>query len=66
MSYLLEHVIDTDKVTDIDFLSGNDAYKKDWMSERRERFALVCVKKAKVEKVQAHSLFNKIRQALIK
>ena len=36
--YLMEHVIDTDKVKEIDFLTGNDAYKQDWMSERRQRW----------------------------
>jgi len=43
-SFLMEYVIDTDKVNEIDFLTGNDAYKQDWMSERRERFLLSCVK----------------------
>ena len=43
-SYLMEYVIDTDKVYEIDFLTGNDAYKQDWMSERRERFQLSCIK----------------------
>ena len=42
--FLMEHVIDTDKVEEIDFLTGNDAYKQDWMSQRRERFLLSCVK----------------------
>jgi ribosomal protein S18 acetylase RimI-like enzyme len=43
-SFLMEYVIDTDRVDEIDFLTGNDAYKQDWMSERRERFLLSCVK----------------------
>jgi hypothetical protein len=43
-SFLMEYVIDTDKVDEIDFLTGNEAYKQDWMSDRRERFALSCVK----------------------
>ncbi|MDH5180952.1 MAG: GNAT family N-acetyltransferase [Gammaproteobacteria bacterium] len=42
--YLMEYVIDVDKVEEIDFLTGNEAYKQDWMSERRERFALICIK----------------------
>ena len=42
-SFLMEYVIDTDKVREIDFLTGNDTYKQDWMSERRERVALSCV-----------------------
>lgn len=43
-AFLMEHVIDTDKVQEIDFLTGNEAYKQEWMSERRERFALGCVR----------------------
>lgn len=46
-SFLMEYVIDTDGVEEIDFLTGNDAYKQDWMSDRRERFALSCVKSIK-------------------
>ena len=45
--FLMEYVLDTDKVEEIDFLTGNDAYKQDWMSERRECFMLSCVKKEK-------------------
>lgn len=44
-AYLMEYVIDTDKVTEIDFLTGNEIYKQDWMSERRERCGLVCINK---------------------
>jgi len=29
---LMEHVIDVDKVKVVDYLSGDDAYKRDWMS----------------------------------
>jgi hypothetical protein len=43
-SYLMEYVIDIDKVEEIDFLNGNDAYKQDWMSVRRECWALICIK----------------------
>ena len=42
--YLMEHVIDTDQVKEIDFLIGNDAYKQDWMSQRRKRWGLYCAK----------------------
>lgn len=44
MAYLMEYVIDVDGVEEIDFLTGNDAYKQDWMSVRRQRFALSCIK----------------------
>jgi hypothetical protein len=46
-SFLMEYVIDNEKVDEIDFLTGNEAYKQDWMSERRERFALSCVRSVK-------------------
>lgn len=38
---MMEHVIDVDRVGVVDFLSGDDGYKKDWMSHRRERWGLV-------------------------
>lgn len=38
---LMRHVIDTDKVREVDYLTGDDNYKKDWMSHRRERSGLI-------------------------
>ena len=38
---MMEQVIDRDGVTSLDFLTGNERYKQDWMSERRERCRLV-------------------------
>ena len=38
---LARHCIDRDNVTELDFLSGDDAYKADWMGSRRERVRLV-------------------------
>ena len=43
IAYLMKQVIDCDKVQEIDFLTGNDAYKQDWMSERRQRWRLSCI-----------------------
>jgi len=37
---LLEHVIDVDRVREVDYLSGDDAYKQHWMSHRRERWGI--------------------------
>ena len=34
---LMRHVIDTDQVHEVDYLTGDDPYKRDWMSHRRER-----------------------------
>jgi hypothetical protein len=38
---LMQHAIDVDKVTIVDYLSGEDEYKKDWMSHRREFWGIV-------------------------
>ncbi|MGQ3050465.1 MAG: GNAT family N-acetyltransferase [Roseateles sp.] len=38
---LLEEAIERDKVAEVDYLIGDDVYKKTWMSHRRERFGLV-------------------------
>lgn len=38
---LMRHVIDVDHVKEVDYLTGDDAYKRDWMSHRRERWGLV-------------------------
>ena len=40
--FLMEYVIDTDKVDEIDFLTGNERYKQDWMSQRKARWEFVC------------------------
>lgn len=46
MGFLMEYVIEHDKVEEIDFLTGNESYKQDWMSARRECHALSCVRDA--------------------
>jgi ribosomal protein S18 acetylase RimI-like enzyme len=38
---LMQHVIDTDGVETVDYLVGDDRYKKDWMSHRRERWGIM-------------------------
>lgn len=37
---LLRHVIDIDRVALVDFGTGDDAYKRDWMEESRPRYRL--------------------------
>ncbi len=63
-SYLMEYVIDVDKVEEIDFLTGNDTYKQDWMSDRRERFALSCIKN--VETKGRFELFVESLKSMLK
>jgi len=38
---LMRYAIDVDKVKCVDYLSGDDAYKKEWMSDRRERWGIM-------------------------
>lgn len=38
---LMQQVMEVDRVTEIDYLIGDDSYKKTWMSERRERWGIV-------------------------
>jgi CelD/BcsL family acetyltransferase involved in cellulose biosynthesis len=40
-AYLMRHVIDTDRVFRVDFLIGDDAYKRDWMSHRQQVWDLL-------------------------
>lgn len=63
--YLMHRVIDTDKVDEIDFLTGNEKYKQDWMSERRERWGMTCGKKP-LSKVESddHQRFKRFRHVL--
>lgn len=38
---LMKHVLAHDQVTEVDFLTGDDPYKKNWMSHRRERWGII-------------------------
>lgn len=37
---LMRRALDEDRVDEVDYLTGDDAYKQDWMSHRRERVGL--------------------------
>lgn len=40
-AHLMHHAIDVDRVREVDYLIGDDPYKADWMSHRRERWGIV-------------------------
>lgn len=42
-SRMMEHVLEVDKVREIDYLTGDDKYKQDWMSHRRERWGILAM-----------------------
>lgn len=45
---LMRHVIEVDHVKEIDFGSGDDSYKKDWLSQRRERWGIVAYNRRRI------------------
>lgn len=42
---MFERVIDIDKVSRVDFGTGDDPYKRDWMEEVRMRWRLTCLRR---------------------
>lgn len=40
-AHLMQHVLDVDRVDEVDYLIGDEPYKRDWMSHRRERWGIV-------------------------
>src|SRR5690606_2262973 len=45
---LMEHAIDRDRAARVDFGTGDDAYKRDWMEDVRARYRLTCLKRGDV------------------
>jgi CelD/BcsL family acetyltransferase involved in cellulose biosynthesis len=45
---LMRHAIDVDRVREIDYLTGDDAYKAAWMSRRRELWGLLAYDPARM------------------
>ena len=39
-AHLMEHVVDVDRVNRVDYLTGDDAYKRDWMDSSRRRIGI--------------------------
>lgn len=58
---LMEHVIEKDHVTEVDFLIGDDSYKNNWMSDRRERWGIIAYNPKTV-----HGLWNLSKELLAK
>lgn len=56
---LMQHVLDVDKVSEVDFLSGDDPYKQTWMNQRRERWGITAYNTRTL-----HGFFGYIRERL--
>ena len=64
-AYLMRYVMDIYKVEEIDFLTGNEVYKQDWMSERRERMRIHFIRQQK-SKSKSNLFISKIKSIFIK
>jgi len=42
---MMEHAIDRDRAVRVDFGTGDDPYKRDWMEEVRVRYRLTCLRR---------------------
>lgn len=42
-THMMEHVLDVDRVHEVDYLTGDDKYKQDWMTHRRERWGILAM-----------------------
>jgi CelD/BcsL family acetyltransferase involved in cellulose biosynthesis len=40
---MMEYVLDVDRVREVDYLTGDDKYKQDWMTHRRERWGILAM-----------------------
>lgn len=40
-AHMFRHALDVDHASEIDYLTGDDPYKRDWMTHRRERVGLL-------------------------
>jgi CelD/BcsL family acetyltransferase involved in cellulose biosynthesis len=40
-AHLFRHALEVDRVVEMDYLTGDDGYKKSWMTHRRERIGLL-------------------------
>jgi len=59
----MERVINIDKIEEIDFLTGNDRYKQEWVSGRRQRRRIVFIRKSEPVK-SSHSFIEMINSWL--
>jgi hypothetical protein len=59
--YLMREVIDQDKVYEIDFLTGNERYKQDWMTIHRKRFGIRYAKPSLNKFQQTIQFFKELR-----
>ena len=62
-AHLMRHVLDVDRAAVVDYLTGDDAYKRDWMSHRRERVGVTALR-AMRWRARAQLMSNGVAAAL--
>jgi hypothetical protein len=60
--HLMQRVIEQDRVDRVDYLTGDDSYKQDWMEHRRERMGLAAFNPARTSGL-AGLLEHRLRSA---
>jgi hypothetical protein len=63
---LMRHVLEQDQVGEVDYLTGDDGYKRSWMSHRRERVGLLCCNRSTLPGLllSAREWLGEVRQGL--
>jgi predicted ATP-grasp superfamily ATP-dependent carboligase len=66
--HMFEYVLNHDKITKVDFLTGDDAYKSDWMSSRRMLFGvqMISFRRFRGVLIYAVDYLSKLRKKLKK
>jgi len=59
--FMMKHVLEHERVQEMDFLMGNEAYKQDWMNQRRERHSITWTLKAKSTTTSMPSWWSRFR-----
>lgn len=60
---MFQLALDVDRVTDVDYLTGDDGYKRDWMRQRRERFGFVAFRRTSL-RAQASLIRHRLGRSL--
>jgi hypothetical protein len=66
---MFEHVLDIEHVREVDYLTGDDPYKEDWMTHRRERWGLLAFNPRSLHGMSAavrHIWGRRAKQAILR
>ena len=61
MAKMVQYVLENDEVTRLDFLTGDDGYKRDWMTERRRKLTITAYNPRSLHGIVAHFMDQQCR-----